>query len=67
MTDEIVDVVKTDAEKAADEVVANIATAKHLHHTAGQDLHRVAAWLVATTRGVIRDLDEAIEAIGHKL
>ncbi len=58
---------KTDAEKAADELAANVATAQALHHGLGHDLHVVAAWLVATTRGAIRDIDEAVHWIGKKL
>ena len=78
MTDEIL----TDAEKlAADakahadakiatidaETAANVTTAKHRVHRLGHDIEAVARWLVATTRGAIKDVGEAIRYIGTKL
>lgn len=78
MTDKIV----IDAEKAAAEVkdsagnvidhadaevAANIATARDRVHGLGHDVGAVAAWLVATTRGAIVDVGDAIRWIGKKL
>ena len=45
------------------ETQANIATARDLHHTLGQDLESVAHWLVAQTRGAIADVAAAIKHI----
>ncbi len=49
------------------EVNANIATARERVHTLGHDIGSVAAWLVATTRGAIADVESAIRWIGKKL
>ena len=65
------DAAKLAAEEAAGKVeaetAANVATAKERVHGLGHDLETVAHWLVATTRGAIRDVGEAIRLIGSKL
>jgi adenylosuccinate lyase len=53
---------KLDAETAA-----NVAVARERVHTLGHDLEAVAHWLVATTRGAIRDVGDAIRWIGSKI
>lgn len=45
------------------EIAANIETAKARVHGLGHDLHVVARWLVATTRGAVADVEAAIAAI----
>ena len=60
---------KADAqiETSNKEIAANITTAKHRVHRLGHDLEDVAHWLVATTRGAVKDVGEAIRWIGKKL
>ncbi len=49
------------------EVAGNIATARDMVHVQGQNINRVAAWLIATTRGVVVDVEDAVKWIGGKL
>lgn len=55
------------SEEAAAEVEANITTARERVHGLGHDVKVVAEWLVATTRGAVVDVADAIRWIGHEL
>lgn len=61
------DAAKDAAGKLDAETAANIRAAQERVHGLGHDLEAVAHWLVATTRGAIRDVGEAIRLIGSKL
>ena len=64
VTQAMIDAGKATAENPAPKALAaNIATAKQMHHTLGQDLAKVGAWLHATAAGAFKDIEEAIEHI----
>jgi hypothetical protein len=58
---------QVEAEKLAAEAKAaldmQIAVAKAMHHTLGQDLHNVGSWLYATAAGAFTSVEHAIEHI----